>query len=178
MERDLLSDVEPAVAGPARSWKRAALAAAAICLADQAFKSLVMARLAPREARWLVPGVLSVRHRHNPGAAFGRLSALTDWQHALLLCALPLAALALALWFARHLGGSHHRLVLAIGLIAGGAASNLLDRIVRGFVVDYVSFFAKNAMVPTYNVADFAIIAGIVLVLWSALVAGVAEGRH
>lgn len=175
MERDLLpaGPDRIAAAGAPRSRNRAALAAAAIFIADQTLKWLVVSRLAPGKTRWLVRGVLSVRHKHNPDGAFGLLAGLPGWGRALLLCALPLAALGLTLWVARNLGERHRRIVLAIGLIAGGATSNLLDRIGRGFVVDYLGFFAKRATTPTYNVADLAIIAGIALLLWAALVARV-----
>jgi signal peptidase II len=179
VERDLLPAGRDRIApaGAARSRYRAALAAAAVFIVDQTFKWLVVTRLAPGRPRWLVPGVLSLRHTHNPGAAFGTLAALTGWGRALLLCALPLAALGLTLWIARHLGERHHRIVLAVGLITGGAASNLLDRIGRGFVIDYVGFFARRATSPTYNLADLAIIAGIALLLWAALVARAAAAR-
>lgn len=60
---------------------------------------------------------------------------------------------------------------IGISLVAGGAISNTVDRIKRGYVVDYFAFNSKKKKVSkiTYNIGDFAIFAGAILIVFSSI---------
>lgn len=56
-------------------------------------------------------------------------------------------------------------LIIAFGLIIGGALGNLIDRIRLGYVIDYIDMGIKNARWPTYNLADLAIVIGLIMII-------------
>ena len=134
---------------------RAALVAVAVVAVDQAVKALVRATLAPGEQRALVPGVHLV-HAHNSGVAFSLFSG--GGPIVVIVAALALAALLA--FFLTHL---QRRLVwVPTGLLVGGAAGNLTDRVRDGAVTD----FLKLPHWPAFNLADAAITVGVLSLVW------------
>ena len=134
---------------------RAALLAAGVVAADQASKALVRGGLEPGESRELLPGVHLV-HSRNSGVAFSLFSGGGP-----LVVIVSLVALgALLAFFFSHLG---RRLVwLPTGLLLGGAAGNLIDRVRAGAVTDFI----KLPHWPAFNVADIAITLGVVALVY------------
>ena len=107
----------------------------------------------------LVPGLLDLTYIENDGGAFGILGG-----SRLLLLAGSAVAVAVVVWML--LSGRPTRLAtLGGGLILGGAAGNLLDRLNSGVVTDYVHF----SFWYIFNAADAAIVTGVALLLLSAL---------
>jgi signal peptidase II len=138
-----------------RTVLRAALVAAAVVAADQLTKALVRGDVAPGEQISLVPGVHLV-HASNPGIAFSQLAG-----GGVLVVVVSLIALAALLaFFFTHL---HRRLVwLPTGLLVGGAAGNLIDRLRLGAVTDFV----KLPHWPAFNVADASITVGVITLVY------------
>lgn len=134
---------------------RAALIAAGTLAADQAAKAVVRGAIERGEHVDLILGIDLVNTR-NTGIAFGLLA-----DGGALLIVVALAALAALLWFfARH---RHRPLVwLPTGLLLGGAAGNLLDRVREGAVVDFVDL----PWWPAFNVADVAITLGVLTLVY------------
>jgi len=117
---------------------------------DQATKALVVERIELGERNEVLP-FLDFVHVVNDGVAFGLLG---DSSRGVVL-AVTLAALALVLgWFAFN--KSRPLAWLAVGLLAGGALGNLIDRLARDGVVDFIDF----PLWPSFNVADIAITLG------------------
>jgi len=142
---------------------------AAIVLLDQGTKALVVRSLPLHGYFSLVDGLLSLSHVRNRGAAFGILS---DWDlpyQTVLLSALSLGALlAIAVYFVRLPATARlHRVALA--LVLGGAAGNLLDRLRLGYVVDFVHVYWRRYQWPDFNVADSAITVGVTLLVLDIL---------
>ena len=107
----------------------------------------------------LIPGVLHLTYIENPGGAFGILGG----QAGILLLG-SAVAVAFVLWML--LTGEPSRATAAgCGLILGGAAGNLLDRIFEGEVTDYVDL----RVWPIFNAADVAIVVGVALLLLATL---------
>jgi signal peptidase II len=126
---------------------------------DQGIKSLVEGSMRVGQSIVLVPGFLSLTHIKNDGGAFGILGG----SRALLLFG-SAVAVAVVLWML--LSGKPTRLATSgCGLILGGAAGNLLDRLDTGEVTDYVHF----SFWYIFNAADTAIVVGVGLLLLSAL---------
>ena len=131
--------------------------ALAVFVLDQGLKSVVEASIRAGESIPVIPGFLSITHVRNDGAAFGILGG-----SQLLLLVGSVVAVGVVLWmlFAEQ---RSKLATLACGLILGGAAGNLLDRLTNGEVTDYVHF----SFWYVFNAADAAITVGVALLLLS-----------
>jgi signal peptidase II len=133
--------------------------AAAVFFVDQGIKSLVEGSMRVGQSISLVPGLLDITYIKNDGGAFGILGG-----SRLLLLAGSAAAVAVVLWMLLS-GRPTRPATVGCGLILGGAAGNLLDRLASGEVTDYVHF----SFWYIFNAADTAIVVGVGLLLLSAL---------
>ncbi len=134
--------------------------AAAIVSADQFTKQIALDNLVDAPLS-LIPGVLAFRLAYNPGGAFGFLQN-ASW--VFLVAGVVIAAVILV--WARRL--DDRRLVTPLGLVLGGGLGNLSDRLFRdldGRVVDFIDL----SFWPTFNVADMAIVFGVILILLNGL---------
>ena len=130
-----------------------------VFVVDQGIKSLVEGTMRVGQSIALVPGFLNLTYIKNDGGAFGILGG----SRTLLLVG-SAVAVAVVLWML--LSGKPTRLATSgCGLILGGAAGNLLDRLGSGEVTDYVHF----SFWYIFNAADTAIVVGVGLLLLSAL---------
>ena len=123
-----------------------------VVAADQLVKAIVRAEIADGRSREVVGSTLRLVHAENDGVAFGRLSGST-WLVALIVA---VALIALLVYFVRHLDTPY--VWLPTGLLLGGAAGNIVDRVSRGTVTDFV----KLPHWPAFNLADIAITVGVV----------------
>jgi signal peptidase II len=134
---------------------RAVAVAAGVLAADQIAKAVVRGSIERGERVELLLGIDLVNAR-NSGIAFGLFSG----GGALVAVVAALALVALLAFFATHL--SRPLVWLPTGLLAGGAAGNLIDRAVEGAVTDFVDF----PWWPAFNVADAAITVGVLALLY------------
>jgi signal peptidase II len=135
---------------------------AAIVALDQITKAAVRAALPLHSKVTIVPGLMDFTHVRNTGAAFGVLDA-ADFPFKTIVIAL-VAAMALVgvAMYAVSLA-PHQRVARAgLALIIGGAAGNLVDRIVTGSVVDFVDVYWRTYHFWAFNVADSAITIGVI----------------
>ena len=136
--------------------------AAAIVLADQLTKWLMLARFAPGE-RLELTGFFNLVLVFNKGAAFSFLAAAQGWQTPLLAAFALGAAVVVSVLIVRS---PERRLLCAgLALILGGALGNLVDRLRIGCVVDFLDFHAMGWHWPAFNVADSAISIGAVILI-------------
>ena len=133
-----------------RSWLLAAALCAFVVAADQIAKAIVEAELVPGE-QVDVLGPLNLTLSHNEGVAFG----LAGGAGMPLIAFTLIALVAIGLLFARD--PSRRGMWVAMGLVAGGAIGNLIDRVRSGAVTDYVDLPSW----PPFNIADVAIVAGV-----------------
>lgn len=124
---------------------------------DQASKALVRSWLGLNQARQLLDGILWLTHVENTGAAFG-LFPQTKW----LLIAVAAGVLALIAYVAAFVRPENRWAQLALALIAGGAAGNLIDRLARGTVTDFFDL----GWFPVFNVADICLDVGVAILVW------------
>lgn len=138
--------------------KLIALVAAALLVAgDQILKFLVIHQTKPVGSLDVWPGLLQLRYVENEGVAFGMLAG-TRWIMVGVTSLMCLILFLFLLLYRRHTGLS----LLASTLIIAGGVGNIIDRVMLGYVVDYisVSFFP-----PVFNFADCCIVVGVVLLL-------------
>jgi len=105
---------------------------------------------------------------HNEGMAFSFLADQSGWQRWFLSA----LAIAIVLWLMRWLKQTsfHFRLLnIGLALIIGGAIGNTIDRLGKGYVVDFIEWHYQTWYWPAFNVADMAITLGAVLLVLDAL---------
>jgi signal peptidase II len=134
--------------------------AAAVLVVDQITKAIVLARFAPDALMPVVPGVFNLVRVENPGIAFGMLGDLPPALAFTMIVVLSVVAIGLVTYLLWKSGPADARLALALSLILGGAIGNLIDRILRGRVVDFLDFYVASYHWPAFNVADSAIVVG------------------
>jgi signal peptidase II len=129
--------------------------ALAVFLVDQGLKRLIEGSMRLGESVPLIPQVLRLTHTRNEGGAFGILGSQSE---VLLLGSA--VAVAFVLWVLLK-GTPTRATTLGCGLILGGAAGNLLDRLSAGEVTDYLDLeFWPLQQWPVFNIADVAIVLG------------------
>lgn len=141
-----------------KGWRRLALVVAAVLVTDQVVKAIVVASIEPGERVDVLP-FLDLVHVMNEGVAFGFLG---DGSRDTVLLVTGAALVFVLVWFLRD--PTRPWSWLAIGLLAGGAIGNLIDRVIRDAVVDYIDLPAW----PSFNVADIAITLGAVILVLAA----------
>jgi signal peptidase II len=137
-------------------------ASAAIVLADQLTKWLVLSRFAPGEALELT-GFFNLILVFNKGAAFSLLANAPGWQTPLLVAFALGAALIVSVLLVRS--PARRAFCAGLALILGGAIGNVIDRLRFGYVVDFLDLHAAGWHWPAFNVADSAITIGAALLI-------------
>ncbi|MDD5269304.1 MAG: signal peptidase II [Methylococcales bacterium] len=101
---------------------------------------------------------------HNTGAAFSFLSDAGGWQRWFFAILALVISGVIAVWLARL---KHHEILLAVALslVLGGAIGNLIDRLVYGYVIDFLDVYYQTWHWPAFNIADSAITLGVILML-------------
>ena len=138
---------------------------AVIVLLDQVSKAIVRRTLPLHESVSVIPGVMDFTHIRNTGAAFGFLNGVDFPFKTIVIAIVATAALiGVALYAA---GLAHHPTLARIGLalIIGGAAGNLIDRVIAGSVVDFVDVYWRSYHFWAFNVADSAISIGVAIMI-------------
>jgi signal peptidase II len=147
------------------------LTALVIVVLDRITKSMLMSRLEPGGWIEVMPGI-ALTHVHNPGIAFSLFAGGGPLTRVLLHLVIFTSVVIIAAMVVRH--AHHSRLAgLAFGLILGGAVGNLIDRVLYGWVIDFVHLWVRVGgrtwSWPDFNVADAAISIGAVLLIISEL---------
>ncbi len=141
--------------------------AAVVLLLDQLSKLwIVHGVMAPPRTIEIAP-FLNLVMVWNRGVSFGLLGGAAPWvPHAIAALSLSVCVL-LAVWLART---RSRLLAAALGLVIGGAAGNLVDRVAHGAVADFLDFHAFGHHWPAFNVADAAITCGVAVLVIEALI--------
>ncbi|HEV2170098.1 MAG TPA: signal peptidase II [Candidatus Binatus sp.] len=139
-----------------------------IILLDQATKLFVQAHMELYESIAIIPNYLDITYTLNPGAAFSMLADAPLWVREAFLLTMAVAAIAvLTVLVVRSERISISS--VAFALILGGATGNLMDRALRGRVVDFVRVHYFDLNYPVFNVADSAITIGVTLIIAATL---------
>jgi len=129
----------------------------------------------------IVPQLFNLWYSRNPGGLFGYFRDWADPWRTLFLTLVPVAAVAVITVFLARAEEEDRSTMWGLGLILGGAVGNLLDRLIRGEVVDFLDVYASPELMPgfagwlatrfhtvhwpTFNLADSAIVVGVGLLL-------------
>jgi signal peptidase II len=140
----------------------------AVIALDQWTKWLVLQKLVPYMPHAVVPHVLNWTLAFNTGAAFSFLAGGSGWQVWLFGALAVIVCIALVVWLARTPRGEW-RTALPLALIIGGALGNLIDRLLRGQVTDFIQVYWRTWAWPAFNVADSAICVGAIALIVTGL---------
>jgi signal peptidase II len=154
-----ISVASRSLAARAPQWLALALVVAAAVLADQVTKHIVSSQLALGDKAHVL-GPFAIHHVENSGIAFGLFAGATP-----LVTALTALAVGWMLVFFARSGARHPVLPVALGLLIGGSASNLVDRIRLGHVTDFLDF----RYWPAFNLADTFIVVGVAILFGAIL---------
>ena len=130
---------------------------------DQLTKYLALVHLKMGLPIQLMP-FLNFNLAYNKGSAFSILSEAGGWQIWLFATIAIVASYAIFVWLVRT---PFERFIknIALSFILGGALSNLFDRVIHGYVIDFIQLYYQNWTWPTFNVADSFISVGVVLLV-------------
>lgn len=156
-----MSNSDSLIARP--NWRIAAVGLGVVAL-DQVTKEIVRRFLNFGDEKVVVEGFFKFVHWFNTGAAWSLLPG-----YNLLLAVVAIAALIILFFSRRHFDSRTWAGQLAFGLICGGIAGNLIDRLWAGHVVDFLRFYLQRRGgdeigFPAFNLADSAICTGVGLV--------------
>lgn len=147
------------------------LLGAVVFVLDLWTKHLVATRMHELEEIKIISGFFSLQFVYNPGAAFGVL-AHQQW----LFITVSLAAIGMMLYVILTRPEARHGVApWAMGLLLGGAAGNLVDRVRFGKVVDFFLFYWQQYHFPNFNVADIGITVGVGLLILHLALNGESE---
>jgi signal peptidase II len=127
----------------------------------------------PKEPVVVSDSFFRFRYAENPGAAFGLFRNVPDHLRGPLFHLVSLGAVMLILYYWRQLTGAKVERWAKWGLplVFGGAIGNYLDRLARGFVIDFLeAHWFEKAYWPAFNVADSAIVVGVGLLVVDSFV--------
>lgn len=134
---------------------------ALVVVADQLSKLWILNEFKLYESREIIPDLFNLVYVVNTGAAFSFLADVdSPWRHYFFVGVAVVALVGLTALVVSLRKESTLYLV-SIGLIAGGAIGNLIDRISYGHVVDFLDFYIKDYHWPAFNVADSGICVGV-----------------
>ena len=142
-----------------QQWLGLLAIALAALAGDQLTKNIVSSQLALDGERH-VAGPLSIHHVQNSGIAFGLFASATP-----IVTVLTAIAVVWMLFFFARSGSRHPVLPVALGLLIGGSASNLTDRVRLGHVTDFIDV----RYWPAFNLADSFIVLGVLILLAALL---------
>ncbi len=134
-----------------------------VLVVDLGSKQWVMTHFQLGESLPLIP-FFNLTYAHNPGAAFSFLADKDGWQRWFFaVIALAITAALLVLMY--RSSASQKLNNIAYAMIIGGAVGNLTDRIVHGYVIDFVDFYINDWHYPIFNIADAGICIGALLIV-------------
>ncbi len=137
-----------------------------VILADQFTKTLILGHFQLGDSR-TVFSFFNIVRVHNSGAAFSFLAGASGWQRWFFV-GIGAVATVFIVWMLRSHGGQR-LFSWALALILGGAIGNVIDRLLHGYVVDFIQVHAGGWYFPSFNVADSAITVGAVLLILDEL---------
>ena len=141
-------------------------------LLDQATKLTVDANLSFSDRITVIENFFYITHARNPGAAFGLFGDAPVVIRLTMFIGITLIALGMVVSFYRKLAPGDRFSALSLGLILGGAIGNLIDRIFRGEVVDFLHFRLWGGYQwPDFNLADSFIVVGVAFLVIELLAA-------
>lgn len=134
-----------------------------VALLDQATKAMALQALDYGVPRAVFPG-FNLTLLYNTGAAFSLLDDASGWQRWFFSGVACVVGVIMVVWL-QSLDRAERWAPLALALILGGAVGNLIDRLLHGYVIDFIQVYYAQWSWPAFNIADSAISVGAVMLI-------------
>ncbi|HGJ5873205.1 MAG TPA: signal peptidase II [Arsenophonus apicola] len=139
-----------------------------ILIVDLGSKQLILNHFQLYESIPLMP-YFNLAYAQNPGAAFSFLADKGGWQRWFFaFVAIVICVVLIVMMYRQSVNKKLSN--IAYALVIGGALGNLCDRLVHGFVVDFIDFYVGDWHWPTFNIADMAICIGAALIILDSFI--------
>ncbi len=148
-------------------WLVVSLGAVAL---DQVSKTWIMTHFALHESVTLLP-ILDVVYARNTGAAFSFLADAGGWQRWFFTVLAVGVSAGIVMWLRRLDGRAQALMAAGLALVLGGAVGNVIDRVLFGYVVDFIAVHWNGNYFPAFNVADSCISVGAALLILDSVLA-------
>lgn len=142
-----------------------------VVVLDQVTKLWVASSLQYNVPVAVLPG-FDLRLLHNEGAAWSFLATAGGWQRWFLTVLAIVVSIILVVWLSR-IKQRYCLLAVALALVLGGAIGNVIDRVIYGYVIDFIDVYYQSWHWPAFNLADSAISLGAIILIIDAL-----RGQH
>ena len=137
-----------------------------VVVIDQISKFFATVFLSLHEPVALMPS-LNFLLAHNSGAAFSFLSSASGWQRWFFAILAGSISIGIVIWM-KQLKQHEVLSAISLSLILGGAIGNLIDRVIYGYVIDFLDVYYQTYHWPVFNIADSAITLGVVFMLYES----------
>lgn len=137
-----------------------------VLVIDQGSKQWVANSMELFDSIKLLP-IFSITYVHNPGAAFSFLADQGGWQRWFFTLIAFAASIVFAVWLAKT-PKNQTVLSIALALMLSGAVGNLIDRVLFGYVIDFIDFHWAGYTFPAFNIADSSIFIGAVFMVFDS----------
>jgi len=142
---------------------------AGLLICDQVSKSIINRTVPYGGGVTIIKGFFNISHVHNRGAVFGIFNQPGNSFIFYALTLASLAAFAVVVYFFLKVPPSEFLLKFTLSLIIAGAMGNSLDRLFRGYVIDFLDFHLNHWHWPSFNIADSCITIGAVFMIYILL---------
>jgi signal peptidase II len=147
-----------------------------VLIVDYVTKWIVRVKLDPHLPTELIPGYLRFSYCENTGVAFSLFDNVTSVWKPYILAAMAVIAVVGIVLYSVNMATDRKLLQASLAILTGGILGNFVDRLARGYVVDFIDFHIHDIFSwPTFNAADSAITIGIALLLIDTVKNPVAE---
>ncbi|WP_340115846.1 signal peptidase II [Pelagibius sp. 7325] len=145
--------------------------ATAVLLGDQISKWVILKVVMQPPRVIEVTGFFNLVLTYNTGVSFGMFQGDAAWKPFLLIAVNVIVSLGLLVWLRKEsrAGTGAGLLPVAVGLVVGGALGNAVDRLYLPGVADFLDFHLAGWHWPAFNLADSAIVCGVVLIVADGL---------
>lgn len=144
---------------------------------DRLTKYLAVSYLKGRHSVSIIENFLDLSYVENRGAAFGLFANIENTMRIPLLTFIAICALLFIVYIYLKLSSEERLTKLSLSFIFGGALGNIYDRVLHGYVVDFIDLHYKRIFTwPTFNFADIVISIGAGLIVLSMIIGGVKTG--
>lgn len=147
-----------------QSIKKIYIISLILIVVDQLIKGVVSYNMNLYDSVTLIKGFLDINLVHNTGAAFSFLQG----GRIIFIVIAVLVIFGLTIYIVKQ-DSVNKNGILIYGLLLGGIIGNLIDRIIHGYVIDYISFTIVNYKFPVFNFADTCIVIGVILAIIVAI---------
>ena len=128
-----------------------------IILIDQISKFIIRNSMHLSQSIPVIKNIFHITYIHNFGAGFGILQ-----QQKLFLILISAIVVCIILFYSKKIGKKERLLQSIAGIVLGGTIGNLIDRIIYGYVIDFLDF----RIWPIFNIADSAVTIGVIFLIF------------